>query len=509
MKLSTFVVAAAVHAQDNKTGKEKKGPGPKKPLPVTENGDSKANYWGDPGSSGTSCSDQGANVISSTNGYEGSVTIDNYVNDLHCYVNIGEECGADGVSVKFTHMAIETMNYYYNYDTYEYSFDDYVSCYDSVHFTWNEGSEMKQTEPQCGCLDEDKCKDYTNLNDNFYDWPVLTEQPHSYDLSGSNAKIVFYTDYSVNGGKFTVDWKCNSPPPSWNICPSNHDQGGCYTQDKKWAVGEEVSCEMTNSDCLSVSCSAGGIKASFRADLFHTNLENEDSFMQQLKDGHRTIEFNGAALEKGGECGYTTTSKAVVIDWDYGKCGVSPIMVDDQIVYSVSLSSPGNAPGYETIEFYVDTAVDASCAYDSKVVIDADGFWVNQEDVDAAADAMGKFDGTFDCKFYDDANYQNQILSNNIVNMGEMIYGQVSSTELAGLSYELVGVTVTNANDEGMSYAVIDDGVPSPDVKASSDGSALTGQSVNFSYLSFGFESASGTNQNAINIQCAVDLFIA
>ena len=42
--------------------------------------------------------------------------------------------------------------------------------------------------------------------------------------------------------------------------------------------------------------------------------------------------------------------------------------------------------------------------------------------------------------------------------MGEMIYGQVESDELKGLSYKLVGVTVTNANDEGMSFAVIDDG---------------------------------------------------
>merc|ERR1712176_1272563 len=94
------------------------------------------------------------------------------------------------------------------------------------------------------------------------------------------------------------------------------------------------------------------------------------------------------------------------------------------------------------------------------------------------------------------------------INMGEMIYGQVESVELSGLSYELVGVTVTNANDQSMSYAVINGGVPSQDVHASSDGTALTGQSVNFSYLSFGFESDSGTNQNEINIQCAVDLFI-
>ena len=52
------------------------------------------------------------------------------------------------------------------------------------------------------------------------------------------------------------------------------------------------------------------------------------------------------------------------------------------------------------------------------------------------------------------------------------------------------------------------DGVPSPAVKASSDGLARTRTDVNFSYLSFGFESASGKNQNAINIQCAVDLSI-
>ena len=76
------------------------------------------------------------------------------------------------------------------------------------------------------------------------------------------------------------------------------------------------------------------------------------------------------------------------------------------------------------------------------------------------------------------------------------------------LSYELVGVTVTNANDESMSFAVIDGGVPRRSVKAKSDGSAVTGQSVNFSYLSFGFASVTGTNQNEINIQCAVDLFV-
>merc|ERR1712115_85255 len=154
-------------------------------------------------------------------------------------------------------------------------------------------------------------------------------------------------------------------------------------------------------------------------------------------------------------------------------------------------------------------AVEASCAYNSKVVVNADGFWVNQEDVDAAGSAMGKLDETFNCKFYDDEARSNQILSNNIMNMGEMIYGQVTSDALTGPSYELVGVTVTNANNLAMSYPVINGGVPSADVHASSDGSAETGQSVNFSYLSFGFESDTGTNQNDLNIECAVNLFIS
>merc|ERR1712176_330786 len=250
-------------------------------------------------------------------------------------------------------------------------------------------------------------------------------------------------------------------------------------------------------------------KMVFHSELFHTNLENENTFMEQLESGHREMWYNGNKLDLNAPCGFTVSADGVHIDWAYDLCNVTPTMNDNEdIVYSVSLSSPGNAPGYPTIEFYVDSAVEASCAYNSKVVVNADGFWVNQEDVNAAGNAMGKLDNTFHCKFYDDEARSNQILSNNIVNMGEMIYGQVTSDSLTGLSYELVGVTVTNANNLAMSYPVINGGVPSPDVHASSDGSAQTGQSVNFSYLSFGFESETGTNQNELNIECAVDVFI-
>ena len=179
---------------------------------------------------------------------------------------------------------------------------------------------------------------------------------------------------------------------------------------------------------------------------------------------------------------------------------------EGEIVYSVSIISPGNAPGIPTIEFYVDTTVEASCKYNSTVVMNADGFWINQEDVEAARENQGDLRETMDCKFYADFEYKNQIGGNNLVNMGQTIYGRVESGALAGLSYDLVGVTVTNANDLDMSYSVIANSVPDTTVNAISDGSAETGQNVNFSYWSFGFETATGTDQNQLNIECAIQL---
>ena len=39
------------------------------------------------------------------------------------------------------------------------------------------------------------------------------------------------------------------------------------------------------------------------------------------------------------------------------------------------------------IAFYVYTVVEVSCAYDSRVVVNADGFWIIQEDAEATGDA--------------------------------------------------------------------------------------------------------------------------
>ena len=59
-------------------------------------------------------------------------------------------------------------------------------------------------------------------------------------------------------------------------------------------------------------------------------------------------------------------------------------MVNDEIVYSVKIESDGADynGNHPVIEFYVDHVVQAACKYDSEVTIQ-NGFWVNQEDVEA------------------------------------------------------------------------------------------------------------------------------
>ena len=299
---------------------------------------------------------------------------------------------------------------------------------------------------------------------------------------------------------------------SSQICPSNKADGGCYTQSPPvWTQDVSVACAMTNAECLSVKCQANGMKVTFRHDLFHTNSQNSASFIQQLHSGTRTLLHNGRPLLYNVECGFTTTATSVEIDWSFEKCYFdTPVLVGEDIVYSIELSSPGNAPNIPTIEFYVDARVTAECKYDRSVVIDAQKFWVNQEDVQHKVSEKGMLDDVFKCMLYADEQRTNQIKNHNIVNMGQTIYGAVESTVLMpGVSYKLTDVIVTDDNVPSTDklYNVIADGVTDTMVNAQSAGSAATGADIFFSYLSFGFENLA--HQNKLAIQCKIELVLA
>jgi len=296
-----------------------------------------------------------------------------------------------------------------------------------------------------------------------------------------------------------------------DLCPSTK----CYEQNETWMHGQDTSivCTMNNKDCLKTTCSMTGMTVKLDPELFHTNAENSATFAQQLENGDRNLKMDGVALTSSQ---WSTSNGFIVVDIDYSTYGITPTLDTTgpakMINYGVQFISEGNAgDDSDVIEFYVDTTVNADCSYPADVMIEADGFWVNQEDVEMDLSEEGQLSSQCHCKFFANSDRDNQIMSHNIVNMGEMLYGEVSCNEMHGLSYELTKVEVSDPKDGNNLYdvaaaankATVNYSVTPADAKAA------TGTDIDFEYLSFGFESyGGGGNQNEVNVKCFVTLTV-
>ena len=187
MKVSPILLASVVHgAPDRERRGSKAEPDviwSTPPVPCSE--PSSSNGGGSP-------------FTEVDNGASGQVTFESYQNYANCYVDIGTNCGPDGVQVKIVDMQLE-LNYTYY---------DYGGCVDTINFAWlNQNGVQEQTEPQCGCVGVCNQSLFPQL-DQLYD----TQQPSNYNLVGTNAKIVLKSDSLYHGGNIQVNWKCNSQP---------------------------------------------------------------------------------------------------------------------------------------------------------------------------------------------------------------------------------------------------------------------------------------------------------
>ena len=160
------------------------------------------------------------------------------------------------------------------------------------------------------------------------------------------------------------------------------------------------------------------------------------------------------------KCGFSIENGFLVIDWSYTDCS-QYFLVDffpaptpdenDKIEYTLNIASPGSDDS-ELIEFYVDHKATAVCLYDASVTVPGTGFWVNQEDVQAAVNETNDLAESFDCSFFsnDARTAANKIGATNIVNMGDTIYGRVtSSAVMPGLQYTLEKVRVNDETRQG------------------------------------------------------------
>ena len=86
-------------------------------------------------------------------------------------------------------------------------------------------------------------------------------------------------------------------------------------------------------------------------------------------------------------------------------------------------------------------------------------FFVNEEDTELSESGEGSFNSLFNCRFFTDQNRGQEIHSDDIINMGTMIYGQVdaSSDMNIGLKYYLDKLTLQNDHD-GLEFDVVKNG---------------------------------------------------
>lgn len=308
-----------------------------------------------------------------------------------------------------------------------------------------------------------------------------------------------------------------------SICPSNYDgqnaNSGCYSQSEEWAPGKDVTCSMENDACLTVTCGVGNIDAFLRHDLFQTNLKHADQIMEQLANGERKLYINNAEVDVDDpDCGVTFEDEGIRVNWNYAACGVSPSMGqddngDDVIIYSISAKSPGNSgDSSDDIEFYVDTTVAASCEYDPVIDVEAEGFNVNQEDVNAAGGSYASLATLFSCKFYSDEDRTDELGENSIVNMGSMIYGSADSQNTGGygLQFKMTRVTFCDDSGNGDSCFRVVEGGHGADIVSAAVASPKfreVGAKIPFRFHSFGFEDNS--NQNMMSITCRIRLEVA
>lgn len=316
-----------------------------------------------------------------------------------------------------------------------------------------------------------------------------------------------------------------------NICPSKYetgnDQSGCYEQSSIWSEStNNVECEFKNSACLKITCNADGLDATFRHDLFH---EHNGDFQTQLAAGNRwLLKKDGSDLEPistDPKCGYEIVSGGVRLNWKYKDCLQYMNLEENNgmIEYSVTLNAPGNDPdANDELEFYVDTKTKATCAYDPNIELDA-SFWVNQEDVEAAGVGNGTMDELFKCAFYTQKPIKkaNKIRKDNIVNMGQTIYGvamvkrksgQPLLTNDFGLWYELRQVRFCDASNPGPDQKcvnVINNAQGLNAIAATMPRKTLIKDMKKrtvFHFMSFGFEG--NANQNALDITCSIRLTV-
>jgi len=267
---------------------------------------------------------------------------------------------------------------------------------------------------------------------------------------------------------------------------------------------DQVTCSLKpEAGCLAIECEATQITATLDYRLFDDQNVDAATTKEALEAGNREFAFDCTDVPD-----ITYEDDAAVLVWGIGSNCLSPRVDGDDLVYSFSVSlndvDSDHAGLAQGIEFHTDTTVNGQCTYPTEITL-SNEFWVNQEDVEARRENEGAFDANFECNFSTDQDFVTKLEEENIVNMGDTIYGQLVSTEaIPRISYQLTALVVTDPNEDDHSFDIFaQQGIVNGNFP---DQPTATGQNYAFDWTSFGFQGLS--NQNQLALQCQVKLVL-
>lgn len=103
----------------------------------------------------------------------------------------------------------------------------------------------------------------------------------------------------------------------------------------------------------------------------------------------------------------------------------------------------------DVIEFFVENSIRIDCQYNTELTLDAQSMFINQEDTHASATAQGDLGENFKIKIFADSQYQHEVTSDSILNMGHEVYVSVEQDKhwrpcknSSHLNFRLVDPTV-------------------------------------------------------------------
>merc|ERR1712193_130006 len=101
-------------------------------------------------------------------GQSGSFTIDNYADNMDCFIDFGSQCSENGAVIEFTHLSVQDAYYGdYTYETYHQQCGSTSPYADAAKFAYtaSDGTQII-TDEFCGCM-HDLDIDYALFYDSY------------------------------------------------------------------------------------------------------------------------------------------------------------------------------------------------------------------------------------------------------------------------------------------------------------------------------------------------------